>query len=290
MPVYNGERFLREALDSIVGQTFGDFVLVVSDNASTDATPEIVAEYAARDERVVLLRSEENHGAAWNFNHVVEQCRTPFFKWAAADDVLAPTCVERCLLALREAPPSVVLCYPQTRWIDAEGKLGRITVDPLTTSADAPAHRRLARVVANAVYGNVAYAVMRVDALRRTRLHGNYPSADMVLLAELALVGAFLEVPEPLFYRRDHEQASRRSNPSPEELSLWYDPNSRAVRHEFTRLFFEHLAGIRSARLRPAERMLAYVTFLTLWSRRRAQIRTRTRGVVERLRPRPLAA
>jgi glycosyltransferase involved in cell wall biosynthesis len=284
MPVYNGERFICEAIDSILAQTFEDFVLVVSDNASTDRTPEIVREYAASDSRVVLVRSETNHGAAWNFNRVFAECRTPFFKWASADDVLAPTCVERCLSVLTDAP-SIVLSYPRTQWIDAEGRLLGTTADALTTPEDAPPHRRLSRVVANIVYGNVAYAVVRSDAMRRTRLHGNYPTADIVLIGELSLVGAFREVPEVLFYRRDHEGMSWRSNPSPQAISLWYDPSSRPVRHESMRIFVQYLAGIRHAQLSPVDRALAYTAFLTVWTRRRGQLRTRARRLVARLRP-----
>lgn len=284
MPVYNGERYLREAIDSILAQTFEDFVLVVSDNASTDRTPDIVREYAAADPRVVLLRSETNHGAAWNFNRVFAECRTPFFKWASADDVLAPTCVERCLAVLAESP-SVVLSYPRTQWIDGDGRsLGTTDDEALTTSEDAPAYRRLSRVVANIVYGNVPYAVVRSDAMRRIRPHGSYPSADIVLVGELSLTGAFREVPEVLFYRRDHDGMSWRLHTSPEEISLWYDPSSRPVRHESARIFVQYLAGIHHADLSIADRALAYAAFLAVWTRRRGQIRTRARRLVERVR------
>ena len=283
MPVCNGERYLREAIDSILAQTFEDFVLVVSDNASTDRTPEIVKEYAASDPRVVLLREETNRGAAWNFNRVFAECRTPFFKWASSDDILAPTCVERCLAVLADSPP-VILSFPRTQWIDGDGRPLGTTVDEIMTAEDAPAYRRLSRVVGKIVYGNVAYAVIRSDAMRHTRLHGNYPSADMVLIGELSLVGAFREVPEVLFYRRDHEGASWRSNPSPEAISLWYDPSSRPVSHESMQVFREYLAGIRHAQLSPAERVLAYVAFLAAWTRRRGQIRTRANRAIGRIR------
>jgi glycosyltransferase involved in cell wall biosynthesis len=284
LPVYNGERYLSEALDSILGQTFRDFVLVVSDNASSDRTVEIVESYAALDDRVVVLRSPANRGAAWNFNRTFEVCRSPYFKWAAADDLMAPTCVERCLDTLTQAPPSVVLAYPRTRLIDDEGREIGELVDKLATAPDAPVHARLRHVVANAVYGNLAFALMRSEALRRTRLHGSFPSSDYVLLAELALVGAFVEVPEYLFLRRDHADASRRANVSLEEISAWFDPFGPAVRHERVRLFREHLAGISHADLPPATRLAAYSTFLSTWVRRITQVRTRVRRALSRVR------
>ena len=138
LPVYNGEPFLGEALDSILGQTYGEFTLIVSDNASTDRSVEIVQRFADDDDRVVLLRSETNMGAAWNLNHVFEQCQTPYFKWAAADDLLAPTCIERLIEVLENSPSSVVAAYPLTQIIDADGKAIRTHHDNLAAPPGAP--------------------------------------------------------------------------------------------------------------------------------------------------------
>lgn len=278
LPVYNGERFLRDALDSILGQTFGDFALVVSDNASTDSTVEIVQEYAARDERIVLLRSEMNRGAAWNYNRVFAHCRTPYFKWAAADDMLAPTCVERSLAVLEAAPPSVVLVYPLTQIVDAAGTAVETFGDDLASPPGAPPHVRLGQVLRRIVLGNAVFATMRSDALRRTRLHGNYPAADHVLLAELALVGEFREIGEPLFLRRLHEATSVRANPTKEARSRWFDTQRKPVRHPGLMLFRQYLGGIRGAQLSPRERILAYAVFLRAW----AKPRTRLRALLDR--------
>ena len=213
LPVYNGERYLGAAIDSILAQTFADFVLFVSDNASTDSTSEIVQEYARRDARVVFSRSPENRGAIWNFNHVFAECRSPYFKWAAADDMLAPTCVERCLETLRAAPPAVALVYPRTTMIGPDGEVVGEVDDRLDARESSP-YRRLHHVVMNMVYGNVLFAVMRSDTLRRTSGHGSFPSGDLVLLAELALLGEFWELPERLFLRREHEGMSRKAHES----------------------------------------------------------------------------
>ena len=122
LPVYNGEPFLSDALESLLGQTYGDFTLVVSDNASTDRTVEIVQQFAEDDNRIVLVRNKAELGAAWNLNHVFEYCRSPYFKWAAADDLLAPTCLERLIEVLASSPPSVVAAYPITQLIDVDGE------------------------------------------------------------------------------------------------------------------------------------------------------------------------
>ena len=101
LPVYNGERYLREALDSILGQTFRDFELIICDNASTDETAAICADYAARDPRIRYHRQTHNIGATANFNHTFELARGAYFKWAAHDDVLAPTWLEKCVASAR---------------------------------------------------------------------------------------------------------------------------------------------------------------------------------------------
>lgn len=87
MPVYNGAQYIREALDSLLGQTFTDFELIISDNASTDATQSICEEYARRDPRVRYLRQAANKGALANFQFVLDQAQGEFFMWAAADDL-----------------------------------------------------------------------------------------------------------------------------------------------------------------------------------------------------------
>ena len=90
MPVYNGARYLASAIESILGQTFTDFELIISDNASTDDTPIICLRYAALDERIRYVRNDRNMGASWNYNRVYALARAPYFKQAAHDDLCAP--------------------------------------------------------------------------------------------------------------------------------------------------------------------------------------------------------
>jgi glycosyltransferase involved in cell wall biosynthesis len=94
MPVYNGEPFIREALDSLLAQTFTDFELIISDNASTDGTEAICREYAAKDDRIRYVRQPENRGALANFQFVLDEAVGEYFMWAAADDIRAPDCLE----------------------------------------------------------------------------------------------------------------------------------------------------------------------------------------------------
>jgi glycosyltransferase involved in cell wall biosynthesis len=247
----------------------------VSDNASTDGTIAILEAYAARDERLTILRAETNRGAAWNYNRVFEGCDTPYFKWAAADDLLAPTCVERLIAVLDAAPPSVVLAYPRTRVVDEHGEpIGEVR-DNLSMRLDAPVATRFRKVVANVLWGNLVFALMRTAALRRTRLHGSFPSSDHVLLAELALAGSFVEVPEVLFLRRRHAGMSRLANASAAEASAFFDPSAEPVTDEFGRVYREHLVAIDRANLAPSERRRVRATFFATWALRRAKLHPR---------------
>ena len=124
LPVYNGERFLAAAIDSVLEQTFSDLELIISDNASTDKTAEICRQYVARDPRIRYYRKETNNGGPWNFNRVFQYARGEFFKWQAADDVCAPTLVERSVEML-DRNQTAVLCYPRTMVIDGRGNLRR---------------------------------------------------------------------------------------------------------------------------------------------------------------------
>lgn len=270
LPVYNGETYLAEAIHSILSQTHVDLRLVISDNASTDATEEICRAAAASDERVTFERQSENRGAAWNYNRTFALSRSPFFKWAAADDLLAPTCVERCHETLAGAPASVVMVYPRTVIVDAATNAVGGWNDGLDVRSRHP-HTRFNRVVRNVVLGNGIFGLVRAEALARTRGHGNYPSADWVFLSELALLGEIWELPEPLFLRRMHENTSRVANPDLEQLSAWFDPRAAPVTNEKRRLLREYIGAIDHAKLSPVEKAATLGQFAVVWNRRHSR-------------------
>jgi glycosyltransferase involved in cell wall biosynthesis len=281
LPVYNGAAYLAESLDSVLGQTFAELVLVISDNGSTDATPEICHEYATRDDRVLYVRHDVNRGAAWNYNAVFHTAESPYFKWAAADDVIAPTFLERCVGALDAGPPTIALCYPRAEVIDGLGDHVREQDDDLDARSPRP-YARFYRVLMNVTFGNPMFGVMRRQLLAGTRLHGNFPSADWVLLAEIALAGEIWELPDRLFRRREHTGTSRAANVSLEELTQWFDPAAQAIRSEHRTLFREFLAGIAYARLRPTDRAITYAAFAAAWARRHSWLSRRTRSLLAR--------
>lgn len=219
LAVYNGEKYLREALDSILAQTFTDFELIISDNASTDRTREICLEYAGRDKRIRYHRNATNIGGANNENQTFCMSRGKYFRWAAHDDVLAPRLLERCVEYL-ERTPSVVLCQTGIVVIDAEGrKIEKIFRD--SGSASDPVARFRSIALARD-YCEETYGLVRSEVLRRTRLQLNYTASDRTLMSELALYGRFHAIPEFLFYKRMHaanEYIDWRTR------MAWFDPN-----------------------------------------------------------------
>lgn len=142
LPVYNGEEYLAQSLDALLGQTYEDFELVISDNASTDGTRDICRRYAARDSRIRYLGLPRNIGAAPNHNHVFTECRGELFKWASHDDLYARDLLRRCVETLDERP-EVILAHSGQAVIDGDGKVkvpyeyGLATDSPTRRSASA---------------------------------------------------------------------------------------------------------------------------------------------------------
>ena len=261
LPVYNGERFLEFAIGSLLGQTCGDFELIISDNASTDGTEAICRRYASLDSRVRYYRSERNRGAAWNHNRVVELARAPYFKWAAHDDICAPSFLERCADVL-DREPSAILCYAQTVLIDEAGQPLGLGANRCVPGSPDP-FLRFRTLMETLALSDPMYGIIRADVLRQTALLGSYPAADLVLLSELALRGTFQIVPETLFFRRDHAQKADRAHPASAGLASWYDPNNQGkLVLRYWRLLVEYVGSITRTPMGLSARARCYVYML----------------------------
>ena len=205
LPVYNGEPFLRETLDAILAQTYRDFELIISDNASTDATAQICRQYAFNDKRIRYYPMEENIGASRNFNRVFQLSSGQYFKWAAHDDLIASSYLAQCVEVL-DRDRSVVLCYSQVQIINERGQFLQDYNLKLHTDSVNPATRFRELLSQHLCYP--IFGLIRASILRNTSLMGNYGHTDGVLLASIALQGKFSEIPEPLFFSRNHSQQS----------------------------------------------------------------------------------
>jgi glycosyltransferase involved in cell wall biosynthesis len=167
VPVYNGQKYIDATLDSLIAQTCSDLEIIVTDNCSTDATPQIVQSYAGRDPRVIYLRNVANLGPARNYNSSLAVARGEYFKWCSADDVCAPDFVEKCVAVL-DADPAVVLAYPRTSIIDSAGTIvGQYQYELDFDDPDAwLRYSRIINVNHHAHGAHELYGVMRLDALR----------------------------------------------------------------------------------------------------------------------------
>jgi glycosyltransferase involved in cell wall biosynthesis len=233
MPVYNAEAYLQEALDSLVAQTMDDFEIVISDNASTDATEEMCRAHAHKDDRIRYFRNRENCGVIRNFNSVFRLSKGQYFKWAASDDVCGEEYLQRAVEIL-DRDPSVVLVWAKTVGIDELGE--RVPLPSEVSDLNSP-HSvyspdpvvRLRRLLRNMWWvDGPFYGVVRAEALAQTRwVHPPHPSGDQILLTELSLKGRFYEIPEELFFTRVHPtKTSRRHNSLRERAIVLADERS----------------------------------------------------------------
>lgn len=259
LPVYNGDRYLEEAIQSLLVQTYDDFELILSDNGSTDRTEQICREYVDRDCRVRYIRHAKNRGAAWNFNHAFTVARGRYFKWAADDDAYEPRFLQLCVDAL-DRDPSAVLAFCRAKFIDEQGT--PLDAAPRRLPVDSPdvAERFLKLVGAEHLITEI-FGVIRRDVLAATSLIGPYVGSDRVLLGQLALHGRFARIAEPLFLHREHQQRSTYACPNASSQAAWFDPSrgNRAVFWRWRHLG-ENLCSVQSA-------PLSFRTKLSLWIR-----------------------
>ncbi len=281
LPVYNGEKFLKEAIDSLLAQTFEDFELIISDNASTDNTEEICRAYIDQDKRIRYYRNEKNIGCARNFNRVFELSSGEYFKWAAHDDLHAPEFISKCIEVL-DKDPSIILCYSQIYFIDEHGKFLQNYDIKLQVDSSKP-HERFHELLAkNLCYQ--CYGVIRSSALKMIPPMGSYALADGILLLRLGVLGRFYEIPEYLFFARYHPQQSMSMfisnnylsfiNKSPKEslntlpdfyaYSVWFDSaNEGRILLPHWRVLWEYTITIWLFELSLYERLRCHLNIYT---------------------------
>ena len=287
LPVRNGAQHVAAAIESILAQTFTDFELIISDNASTDATPSICAGYAARDPRVTYHRHERDLGASHNFNFVFHQSAGEYFKWAAHDDLIRPTFLERCLAAL-EAAPDAVLCQSLVQVVDERAAGGELyDHTAFGTDRSRQSDRLAARLRARRCMD--IFGLVRRDALRGTPLIADHVGADRTLLIELALRGRFVGVPEVLFLNRDHSGRFTRRFLSLRAQAEWYAPDGakRRVLRTWT-LYATCLRLVRAYVADPIERRRCFLHMARSLGHRRRWFRLMMEPI-EALEPRAAA-
>lgn len=244
VPVFNGAECIRRALDSVLAQTFTDFVVEISDNASTDSTGEICSEYVKRDTRVRYIRQPSNIGAARNFNFLAARARSRYFMWHCVDDFTDPSYLEVCFRTL-EARPDAVLAYTRAGSIDANGTQTMPPADAAAPYDERDCISRFRFCLKPMAYDeDILFGLMRTSALQATRLQGAFPGGDRAFCAEMSLRGAYVRLPEVLFWRRTYQDRM-----SAEERWIYDAAGRRGPAMKEWRILLHHCGTLTRAAL-----------------------------------------
>lgn len=240
LPVYNGQNYLAQAIDSILAQSFTDFELIICDNASTDATESICRGYAAADPRVRYHRNPQNLGAAPNFNLCVDLADGLYFKWAAHDDILTPDYLALCVAVL-DSDPTVAMCHTGSVFIDEEGTVVQdYTLETGRFAASSQAER-FGNAIDERHFCVTVFGLVRMSVLMQTSKIMSYIGSDRSLIAEIALRGRIEHVPDVAFLSRDHRERSIRALKL-DDRAAWFDASRpKAGKRHYWRMLRHHL-------------------------------------------------
>ena len=272
LPVYNGENFVAEAIQCVMAQSFPDWELIISDNASTDRTVSLCRQFAAHDSRISVFQNERNLGVAPNYNRVFELSRGRYFAWLAHDDFWDPEFLARCLEEL-ERDEDLPLVFPKVAFVDAQRRPLRGQESDLSVFG-ATAVSRVCRLLqlerrSNDIFWS-QFGLIRRRTLEQTHLMNPYNGSDQVLLLEIALRGALKQIDAELFFRREHPQAStiRRNWDARDRARFQYADDQRVLVFPNWRLLGEHLLCIWSSSLPAAGKMQCTAEILRRFSGR----------------------
>jgi glycosyltransferase involved in cell wall biosynthesis len=246
LPVYNGEKYIGEAIESFVNQSFTDWELLISDNASTDNTQEICLDWCEKDRRITYHQNMVNVGSSKNYTIVFEKSIGKYFKWTGHDDVYDRTYLEQCVRAL-EKDPKIVLCHSRIVKIDHEGKL-LVSESAAPVISDPDPYVRFKSSLEKA--WDYVWGVGRRDVFARTRLLGPFVHHDIPFISALSLFGNLYEIPETLCQIREHPECYGQSfgDTLVRDRIGWYDPKlENTMCFPTWRLLREHGAGVFAA-------------------------------------------
>jgi len=222
MPVYNGEDFLKQRLESIINQSYSNFILIISDNASTDNSQKICEEISKKDKRITYFRQEENKGGYWNFNFVLKKAKTKYFVWVPPDDIWSQNFLEKNIDVL-EKNENIV------------GSIGELSLynqikDPLTHKIRIkvlkntkkfqyvhPAYGVIEEKIKfylNYSMGAMIFGVYRTDKLQKAAPHfehiknGSMWMGDLAYILNIIKEGDFEVVNDAFMYKHVRERST----------------------------------------------------------------------------------
>ncbi|NOU66738.1 glycosyltransferase [Paenibacillus sp. LMG 31461] len=240
LPVYNGEKYLQLALESLLSQEYRNIEIIISDNASTDATGDICMNFVAQDSRIKYSKEEVNKGIAYNFQRVFDLSKGKYFMWAAHDDLFDKTFIAKCVQKLEESPDAL-LCLSDLIFIDEDGKCSTTTyITPETVG-------KTILQSADHIFNNFGwydtYGLYRLETIKDRKVDLSRFGADVSFTLEIMLRGDIVKVNEPLFYYRT-------SNKSFEEFLMNYDkPTVSEIKTPYSNLARDLIEVIKFSRI-----------------------------------------
>lgn len=255
LPVYNGGKYIAQAIESILSQDFENFELIISDNCSTDQTRDICLHYRDRDRRIRYHRFDENLGMLPNFLNVLGRSAAPFFMFATHDDLRKKTFASTCLRPLM-SEPSLALVFTRSSVLDADSNYLGIAMDGLNACQDSPGER-FRHIIWEIGMCNAMLGIFRMSMLKKITCWGKALFGDTLLLAELSLLGKIRQMEEPLFIRRltrNYNYTSHEERNS--QLMAECDPKlfSEGISFPHCRLGYGHLEILNQSNLGDAEK------------------------------------
>jgi len=269
MPLYNREKYVGAAIEAHLKQTYEDFELIITDNASTDRSAEICRDYAATDPRIKYYANPRNLGATGNFRRCFELSSGDYFRWNPSDDLVSPNLLARAV-DLLDHDSSIMTAYGRTKLIDGDGNLIEDFDERLHLMDDRPS-KRWQGVQRNIRLGNLHYGLTRTADLHKTGLLRNYSGGDFPLISEMSLYGKFYEIPDAFFYRRIHAEAASSASKNDKDWMAFFDPTKSK---DFFARTWVHLGanGWSVARspisLSEKLRIYGYMARQAVWTRR----------------------
>ena len=209
MPVYNGERYIRRALDSLLDQDYKNFELIISDNASTDATLQICKEYAARDNRIIIHTHSRNVGSLANFKTVLELAQGKYFMWAAVDDCWFPEFISELVNGLETHTEAGVAMSAVDRVYEDGALLDTIRFKDKDDPNGRTYYQMMKSLTSSKKYNLYIYGLFRTQLLKQAiKFMPDVPGSDRLLICQMALATRFYYVDRVLHIRMHHNQPS----------------------------------------------------------------------------------
>ncbi|MFZ2162804.1 MAG: glycosyltransferase family 2 protein [Sideroxyarcus sp.] len=203
LPVFNGAIHIRQTLDSLLEQTFREFELVISDNASTDETGSICQEYAKKDGRIRYIRQQENIGAIKNFSFVLQESVYKYFMWAAADDYYAPDHLQS-LVAELDVHPEAIVSMSATKRVFPDGTIKDVIEYKHNGNPNNSGPVTMAwRIASGQLYHFYIYGLFRKSYIETAfNAMPSLKGADRIFIMATALSGNFRYVDKVSYTRR----------------------------------------------------------------------------------------